>query len=319
MTLVDYVNGALIFLTIQIFTQSIVGIYGDKIVTKYGRRKPYVVAGVLLRFVANVMLSIPPVKHTNLIFAWYAVFGSLFIIGYGLHTNPFNSWMIESTADEADFVKIGTTAAPIGGVLGGISMIFIASMSPILAGLVVLIGGSCAIFATAYFLPSTIYRQAPSVPKPIPSLRICIQSQEFKTILCVGILVGAATSTYATLALFVLSINFDIHRETTVINLTIYAVVIAAVAGLILVIACNWVLQRVDKLRIIVLIMFIVIVCAIGTFFVSLSPSTLYFYVGFQTIIATLGMPVSLIASLLTRDLVLFDTFVTRKCQVPHL
>lgn len=311
MTLVDFVNGSLIFLTVQMFTQAIVGIYGDKVVTKYGRRKPFVVAGTMIRFFTGLILAVPPLKHTSAIFGWYALFGSLYYIGYGIHSNPFSSWIIESTADEADYVKIGAIAAPLGGIIGGILAIFLSLVSPVLSALFCLIGGSLAIAATVYFLPSAVYREAPLVPKPIPSLRICIQSQEFRTILYVGILFSAGGSIYSTLGLFVLSTLFGIHRETTVLSLTIIVVIIGAIGGLILTIGLNFILAKIDKIRVLVFFLYIIIALAISTFFVALSPGGLYIYVAIHAVIGVLSLPVSVIASFLLRDLVVYDTFVT--------
>ena len=40
MSLIDFVNASLIFLTVSVFTQAIIGVNGDIIVTKWGLRKP---------------------------------------------------------------------------------------------------------------------------------------------------------------------------------------------------------------------------------------------------------------------------------------
>jgi hypothetical protein len=179
-----------------------------------------------------------------------------------------------------------------------------------------LVGGLLSLAAVLYYIPSVAYREAPAVPKPIPSLRICAQSKEFCTILAVGIFIAAAQNTFGTLNLFMLSTCFGIKREAFVIELALIYVVLGGILGLVFIIACNWILARIDKIRVLVFILIIVIALSIATFFVTLNASTLYVYLAIVVVMSTLAMPVGLIASLFIRDLVVFDAFVTSKCTI---
>lgn len=316
LTLVDAVNGALIFLTVYTFTQALVGIYGDKVVTKYGRRKPFVFIGNIIRYFAILLFSAAPssIQHTRAIFAWYIIFGILYNIGTGIQANPFNSWIIESTADDADFMTVNTIPSSIGVIIGGITVLLVISLSsPLAGGVLTFIGGIISVTATVYFLPSVVYRQAPAVPKPIPSLRICLQSPEFRTILNVGIVSLAALALLTTLTLFVLVSCFDLNREVFAGYILLVISIIGAICGMILNICCNWILKKIDKIRVLALIFFIIAAAAAVSFFLSLNASTLYFYCGVATLMVALAFPLRLILSLLLRDLVVFDTFVTSK------
>jgi Na+/melibiose symporter-like transporter len=320
LSLVDTMNGALIFLAVSTFTQALVGIYGDEFVSKYGRRKPLVVVGCVIRYIAILLLATPPVKNTNLIFPWYIIFGSLFSIGVGIQSNPFNSWIIESTANDEDFMKINTISKPIGLVFGSLTLAAILIfISPAAAGVVALIGGLLSLTSTVYVVPSVIYRQAPAIPKPIPSLRICLQSQEFRTILYMSIFLAAAQSTFASLSLYVISSCFHIHRVKFVNAIISDISTIGAMLGMILTIACQCILQKIDKIRVLALFLFILSACASISFFLSFRESTLYFYCALIVVIGVLSIPLGLISSLFLRDLVVFDTMLTSKFIVLSL
>ncbi len=312
-SLIDGVNAGLIILTVGNFTQAIVAIYGDSVVTKYGRRKTFVIAGMIIRFIAMLFISAPPVKHTNLMFTWYAVFGSLHQIGYGIYTNPFSSWMIESTVDEADYMKFNIVSGFIAGALGGIISAVTLSISPLGTAVVIAIGGMISLVIIVAYVPTTVYRQAPSVPRPIPSLRICIQSKEFRTILWLTIIIGAASSMYGQLVLFIFATCFGLNNESFVIQLTLASAVIGTIIGILLIISCNWIFKKIEKIRVFVFLLFILISLSIATFFLTLNRSTLYPYLIGTIIMTIIATPGSFILNLLLRDLVIFDTFVTSK------
>jgi hypothetical protein len=170
-----------------------------------------------------------------------------------------------------------------------------------------------------YFIPSTTFREAPAVPKPIPSLRICAQSQEFRTILVVSILSGAALNMYAALILVLLSINFGLNNESFAISIELVISIVGTLSGLLCIVLCNWILQKVDKIRVLVMMLFATMVFAVLNFISTLSSSLIYFYVGITIVMSIFAAVSSFLLGLLLRDLVIFDTFVTSKFNAVSL
>ena len=312
-TLIDSVNCGLIFLTVSNFTQAIVAIYGDSVVTKYGRRKTFVIAGTILRVISILLLSDPPVKHTKLIFAWFALFGSIQQIGYGLLANPFASWMIESTVDEADYMKYNIVAGFIAGGIGAIFIAILTIMSPVGSAIIATIGSLISLSVIVAYVPTTVYREAPPVPRPIPSLRICIQSEEFRTILWLSILIGSSVSLFGQSVIFITATCFDLNNESFIVDLGLFTGIIGVIVGILLVISCNWILKKFEKIHVLVLIIFIFIALVIVSFFLTFSRSTFYAYIIVSTVVGIIGLPGGFIIGLLLRDLVIYDSFVTRK------
>lgn len=313
LSLVWAFNGALIAFTCQTVTQLIVGFYGDKIVSRYGRRKPFVVGGVILKVISLLLLTLPPNHNQGVLIVWFTVFLSMNFIGDAIFSNPYESWMIESTRDDDDYTKIYSIANPIGGIFGqiiGISLLFI---SPVACGVVYAIGASLTTFILVTKIPNIVYREAVPLPDIIPSVRICSQTVEFRKMFLNKILLGAAIALFAAILAFYLLIGFpSISKVNDTVNFVIYVAGISAVVGLILMVSCNWIFKKLDKLKFYLYMIVFVIVLAFASFFVTLSrdKTALLLYVGIAAGMASLAFPVRLIDSLFIRDLVVYDTFI---------
>lgn len=158
MSLINIANAQLITFTLQIFTQVIVAYLSDKYVSKYGRRKPFVFVGNVLRYVALIFLAIPPSHDADTLFGWYTAFYSISLIGTAISSNPFTSWMIESTVDDEDYIRLNSICLPFGGIFGAILGLFLIVVSPILCALVCLIGGMVTLLIMLYFIPGKVFR-----------------------------------------------------------------------------------------------------------------------------------------------------------------
>ena len=134
-------NGALVAFAVQTVTQLVVGYISDKTVTSFGRRKPFVVVGQVIRLVSVMLLATPPSTDSGFVIGWFTVFLSFYYFGDAIFDGPYDVWMVESSADDKDYTKVYSIANPIGGVLGGISGVVLLTMSPLISALGSLVGG----------------------------------------------------------------------------------------------------------------------------------------------------------------------------------
>lgn len=321
LSLVWAFNGALIAFTFQTITQVIVGYYCDKIVTSYGRRKPFVMAGSACKAISMFLLVLPPSKNQDILIAWFTAFLSTFFIGDALSSNPFDSWMVESTTSDEDYNRFLSLSSSIGGLFGQLLGVGLLYTSPPACGVVFLLGLGFTTYLTVTYIPNVVYRAAPVLPDLIPSLRICIQTVEFRSMLVNKILIGAAIAICSNIAFFYLMIGFDnvIHNISGAANWFIIIAGIAAFVGVILMVACNWLFKIWDKLQVYRFQAWIVVILSLGCFFVTLpgtnNNTNLYIYIGIGAALASLAFPIRLMDTLFVRDLVLYDTFRTGKCS----
>jgi glycoside/pentoside/hexuronide:cation symporter, GPH family len=192
MSLISYVNAYLIAFSLNIFTQIIIAFYSDRVVTKYGRRKPFVILSNVLRYVAFLCLAHPPLQTPTGLSNWFTTFYTLYMVSNAIGTNPFASWFIESTFDQIDYTRVYSVAFPLGGVLGGLLGLGLLEVSPSTASIVAMVGGIFFTLVMLIFVPAKVYRASPQVPDMIPSIRICLQSLEFRKIFTVNVCFNAA-------------------------------------------------------------------------------------------------------------------------------
>lgn len=313
MSLISYANAYLIAFSLNIITQVIVAFYSDRIVTRFGRRKPFVFLSNILRYISFLCLANPPNKADTALAPWFTLFYCLYMISNAIGTNPFASWFIESTVDQADYTKIYSVAFPLGGVLGGLLGLGLLEVSPSAASIVAAIGGTFFTGIILFFIPGQIYRESPKVPDMIPSIRICSQSLEFRKIFSIVVMFNAAMGILGSTQLFLYYTCFEIQHMNFINELLLATALIAGIIGMLLNIACNWVLHKVDKIKVYMIITLWVSVFAAANFFTTFSRGGLYASFLISSAVALAYFPVVLIAQLFLRDLVVFDTFCTGK------
>ncbi len=163
------------------FVQIAVGYYGDKLNTRFGRRKPLVVAGNILSVLCTFILAFPPSTDQNSMFGWTVIFATLLYSSFIISGNPYGSWLIESTNGPDDYRRIATIASPLGTILGAIAGLAISDLfsHPLYCVInLVLLAVSTALLVT--FIPNPQNREVEKQPDIIPSLRTCMRSKEFK-------------------------------------------------------------------------------------------------------------------------------------------
>lgn len=313
MSVIDIANATLIIFTLQIFTQVIVAYLSDKTVSQYGRRKPYVLIGNVIRFICFIFLAFPPDHSPTTLFGWYATFCGLVNIGVSIVANPFYSWMIESSVNDEDFTRLFSISVPFGGIFGAIVGLGLVILSPALAVAVSLIGGSITTGLLLYFIPAKSYRVAKPLPKMIPSIRICFQTAEFRKIFYTAVSVSAGQSILGVMGFYLYYIGFHLQNQSFVITCALVTAVISGLMGMVFIIACNWILKYVEKVKLYTMILSAIFVLLIGLFFTTLNDAGFYPNLFITGVIGTCAMPIGLLGSLFTRDLVIYDTFATGK------
>lgn len=167
-----------------IFIGIFAGYYGDKIQSKYGRRKPLIFIGNVLNIIANFFLANLElfIEKTQVsVVVWYIVCLVIGTIGVTLSTTAFNSWLLESTSDENDYRNIQSKAVSVcvysGVIVGGLSIAFLPSYSTVVNVASPL--STIAFLLLLWLLPNPICRKVEKQPELIPSVRTCMRTKEF--------------------------------------------------------------------------------------------------------------------------------------------
>jgi Na+/melibiose symporter-like transporter len=316
MSVVSYFNALIFGFVTQIFAQMAVGYYSDITVTRWGRRKPFLAGAMLWRFIMFLFLTTPPSKDGHVLTGWYTTFLGLYALGVGSFNPSFDSWVVESTRDDADFSKIRSVANPIGGAIGASVGFFLLYVSPIGLSIGTAIIGSCVLYVVVKYIPNKVFRTAPKTPELIPSVRICMQTTEFVKLMINSTLFSAASIIFLNTLLLSFILLYDAEKVQDAVNYTVVMSGVGGSLGVVLVISCNWLFKRFEKLNILRIFFAIVGFLSICIFFASLShgENEMYgeiSYVIMGSVVLIIGFSVSLINNILLRDLVMFDKFLT--------
>lgn len=312
LTITGMINATILGFIVKFCCQLCVGYYGDQIKSKYGRRKPFLIAAYIVKSIALFMLTIPPFKGGIEVFGWYTVFYMLFQIGSELSDSPFDAWMIERTKDDQDYRKIYSVAGPIGGFLGGVSGLVLTMYYPLLGSFIYIAGGGCFTYLVVSFITSHVLRNQPPLPELVPSLRICARTNEFKSIFCLRVLVDSGVNIFITVVGYYVLIGFNLETVKSFINYLLYGSIIGACIGIPLTVLLNWVLSRYDKIPLYLFLIKLVIILGVVAFIIT-TPQ-LNSFVGYFIVLCfmnTLSYPAKLFDRLIIRDLVTYDTFMT--------
>ena len=94
-----------------------------------------------------------------------------------------SSWIIESSADDQDFIRILTIPRNLGtmiGILIGAILAELQLIPPAAYAVFNCIGNLIALFVLVRYVPNPIRKEVPKQPDIIPSVRTCLRTQEFK-------------------------------------------------------------------------------------------------------------------------------------------
>lgn len=305
------VNATILGFIVKFCCQLAVGYFGDKLKSKYGRRKPFLVAGYAVRAVALLFLCSPPVKSGVAVFGWYTLFYVLFQFGSELSDSPFDAWMIEMTKDDEDYRKIYSVAGPIGGFLGGISGLVLTLFFPLVGSFIFIVGAGIFTYLLVVYISSPVTRKT-HLPELVPSLRICARTNEFKSVFCLRVLIDSGVNIFITVVGYYVLIGFDLEKVSSYVNYLMYGSIAGACLGIPLTVTMNWVLLWYDKITLYLIVISLVFVLGILAFLIT-TPGLNSFegYFILLCLINTLSYPAKLFDRLIIRDLVIYDTFMT--------
>jgi len=98
-------------------TDPIVGFMSDKTNSKYGKRKPWFVAGSFVTVISCYLLFVPG-EHASM--AYFLTFSILLYLGWTLMEIPYAAWALELSRDTKDRTRINgsrSAALFVGGIL----------------------------------------------------------------------------------------------------------------------------------------------------------------------------------------------------------
>ena len=160
-----------------------VGYFGDDMKSKYGRRKPIVLFGSIGLMLSAFGIANPPQTEQKFLLAWLTVWLSLSYCAFTFQSIPLSSWIIESSGDNADYVRITTTSVSVGSFLGYITGLLGLQFSVDKKNAIAVIavaGYLIATFLLVSYVPNKAKRNVAKQPDLIPSLRTCLRTREFQ-------------------------------------------------------------------------------------------------------------------------------------------
>ncbi len=90
------VVGLILFISrlTDVVTDPLVGLYSDRLQSKYGKRKPFMLVGALVLTLSFYALIHPPTEHSEL---WLLGFSMLVYLGWSIISIPYLAWSAEIT------------------------------------------------------------------------------------------------------------------------------------------------------------------------------------------------------------------------------
>ena len=182
-----------------------------------GRRKPFVLLGGILGSVAATILTFPIQGSTQAFMASQVAIGYFCLqLGIALYTLPFQSWLIESTKNEKSYQYL-TTLVQVVSILSLVMSALLGITGqyfPITIIIGVLV--STVLPALILIVPNPVLKEAPACPPIIPSIRTCVRTKEFVTILInnCAILTGLALAQEFMVITFISSYGLTLMKQT---------------------------------------------------------------------------------------------------------
>lgn len=322
MTVTELINGFSFGFIVNFCVSLYVSTIADNLDSPRGRRKPFVLYGVIIEIIACIMLISGLGKNTNFIGTWYLICYAIYNVGSGLVTFPLASWYVESSKDNEDYRYLMTVILPICGLTGALTTI----------GCLVAFVNTYALFVIVFlvfylgFAPLALYfmitrvqnkanRKSAQTPPLVPSCRLAARSNEFRRLFWSQVGFTSAIGVFGNTIYFIIFLSYYNAVQKTV-DISKYILIYTFVAGflgLLGTVSLNWVLQYVDKLVCFRCTMSITCVIFLITFFTTLNPNNASwgFFLFLSIMVASLTSPLLTLLVLLAKDLVTLDTFVT--------
>lgn len=224
----------------DVITDPLIGRLSDRTRTRFGRRRPWVLAGVPVMMVSALMLFVPPSEVSNLyLLTWIAAI----YLGYTLITIPYGAWGAELSGDYKErnritgsreiFLLAGllvAISAPIVGAYwsGASADEGAASRSAVgvLGWLTALILPICALIVFSS-VPEPKFHETRSIPFR-RGLRVAMKNGPFRIVLLSSIFGALAGSINIGVVIFFFEHVADIGQAGTIL---IFALFVAGVLG----------------------------------------------------------------------------------------
>ena len=310
-----------------IYAAMFIGYYGDRVISRWGKRKPLLAFFYPFVGISAIAIYYCPTSSHSGIQAWYLLCLVTMSASDACFSSVFLSWMIESCTSAQDFINI-STVSNVGGALGALLGIVLGGVLHIFGAPIVVaaIGNVIILAVFLYFAPSRVISKRALQPPLLASFRVLSRTFEYRTILLNKIIITAAYNMCGEFLLYICFMCFPgiTHYSQIQSAYTVFAVVnvigtVPVVLTLIFLLGRKW-----EKINIYMFITRSFVALAALLFFLYLPglilgdelPASQY-----QTLFAV-WMALIIVATLLfsgamfcegliVRDLIRFDTFRT--------
>lgn len=313
-------TGATLYSIYYIFIQIYVSYVSDRLKSKsLGRRKPLIIASYFIYAALVLILSFPPKAATanpRILAGYYVTFYPLMAIPTAMFYSPLGALLVETCADPEDFSRVGALSQVVGGVfgsvLGGLMTNFLYSSAPWLTPVVAIVFAAVYLVLFVLYLPSNICRKVDPQPPLIPSFRLCIRTKEFATLWTNEVLISIAYNVAAGLTNVFLIVNGSIKNNSQLVFFVIVSFIGTNVlATLTTVITVSYTIIKFDKLKVYLRLTQSAVVVGFVGFFVTLVNGSSVPILVYFIVVAMIIVPMLSIESIMLRDLISYDTFIT--------
>ncbi len=223
----------------DVVTDPFIGRWSDRTRTRWGRRRPWVIAGVVVMMISSIMLFMPKLAVSDLyLFIWI----SAIYIGYTLIEIPYGAWGAEISGDyhERNRITGSRQMFSLVGLLLAITVPIVASQMggdhgtaasrPSMAALGIITAVLLPIAAAVLFkfVPEPSYHHTEPVALR-QGLRIALRNGPFRLILFTVMLGAIAGSVNAGVAILFLEKVAGLASSQS--SLLIFVLFLAAVVG----------------------------------------------------------------------------------------
>lgn len=171
--------------------------YGDRLVTRFGRRKPMLAVGIVLEWVGASIICFPDESSVNLI-GQVTIALFIYSIGSAVKGNSLNSWILEVCPTQREYVIVNAYMA-LGYVVGALptlAAIYLGNghLNEVTLTLFLTFTISYAISLPLLFwrVPSPLLESSPEQFGIVPSVRQCWRLKEFRILLSNQLLLQSA-------------------------------------------------------------------------------------------------------------------------------
>ncbi len=236
----------------DLITDPLVGYLSDKTTSRWGRRKPWILASLPILMIGIYKIYLPP-EGIGIwyLFTWMMVMW----LGWTMLMIPYYAWAAELSTDYDERTKITGWRSVMGSV-GGIS----AQLIPLIALVFFQFGGTANVMTmlgvasfilipicvglTLMKVPEFPEAKAPAVPF-WPGLKLMWSNGPFRRLL-LGFVLGS-TGLAVVLPLYVFFVDFVLQPEMD--GVVVYMLVISSVSGLIGIPFWVWLSKHIGKHR----------------------------------------------------------------------